>query len=326
VIVLGNFEYLRAKAPRDSFVRRLVDHFEEHGEALELDTLLPLAERDWIDGLHRVLPATFDLPEGAAGAFTEGTFYPAFLKDLARVRDSIVIFSPFATGNGTARWIDSLRVALARGVRARILTRPPEEFGGGSTDEVVELVQALRDLGIAVDLRARMHQKIAILDGRILWHGSLNILSHRDTHESMLRLDSPAACQQLGRFVSAPTGRREENAAPSLDTPENPACPNCGGPTVWNDGRFGIYFECEDANCGGKVDPRRARRQNRGSTGRNRAGGRGRGARAQGPTTDTGQPCPQSGCDGRLTERDGRFGRFLGCTNYPRCRYTENLE
>ncbi|MDR7420817.1 MAG: AAA domain-containing protein, partial [Armatimonadota bacterium] len=327
VIVLGNFEYLRAKAPRDGFVRRLVDHFEEHGEALDLDALLPLAERDWIDGLHRVLPATFDLPEGAAGAFTEGTFYPAFLKDLARVRDSIVIFSPFATGSGTARWIDSLRAALARGVRARILTRPPEEFGGGSTDDVVELVQSLRNLGITVDLRARMHEKIAILDGRILWHGSLNILSHRDTHESMLRLESPAACQQLGRFVSTPTGRREEDAAPSLEAPENPACPNCRGPTVWNDGRFGIYFVCEDADCGGKVDPRRARGQRRsGTAARDRAGGQRRGPRSRRESTDTGQPCPQSGCGGRLVERNGRFGRFLACTNYPRCRYTENLE
>ncbi len=326
VILLGNFEYLRAKAPRDGFVRRLVDHFEEHGEALGLDALLPLAERDWIDGLHRVLPATFDLPEGAAGAFTEGTFYPAFLKDLARVRESIVIFSPFATGGGTARWVDSLRAALARGAKARILTRPPEEFGGGSSDEVAELVQALRGLGSTVDMRTRMHEKIAILDGRILWHGSLNILSHRDTHESMLRLESPAACQQLSRFVTTPAGRREEDAAPSLDAPENPACPKCGGPTVWNDGRYGIYFECEDANCEGKVDARRGRGQRKTGTARGRAPGESRGRRQQSASTDSGRPCPEPACGGRLAERNGRFGRFLGCTNYPRCRYTEDLE
>lgn len=325
VIILGNFEYLRAKAPRDGFVRRLVDHFEEHGEALDLDALLPLAERDWIDGLHRVLPATFDLPDGAAGAFTEGTFYPAFLKDLARVRDSIVIFSPFATGSGTARWIDSLRAALARGVRVRILTRPPGEFGGGSTDDVVELVQSLRSLGITVDLRARMHEKIAILDGRILWHGSLNILSHRDTHESMLRLESPAACQQLGRFVTTPVGRRDEDAAPSLDAPENPACPKCGSPTVWNGGHYGIYFQCADSSCDGKVDPRRVRSRRGSGTERDSAGGQRRGRRTQRQTTDTGQPCPHPGCGGRLVERNGKYGRFLGCTNYPRCRYTENL-
>lgn len=322
VVLLGNFEYLRAKAPGNGFVRRLVDHFEEHGEALDLNTLLPLAERDWVDGLHRVLPVTFDLPDSAAGAFTEGTFYPAFLKDLGRAHESIVIFSPFATGTGTGRWVDPLRAALARGVRVRILTRPPEEFGGGGTDEVGELVRALRDLGVAIDLRTRMHEKIAIIDGRVLWHGSLNILSHRDTHESMLRIESPAACGQLARFVSTPVvGRRDE--APSLETPENPPCPTCSGPTVWNNGRYGIYFACEDSNCDGKVGPRQRSRGHQGeNTGRRRTGTRG--ARRSSVAT-AGRPCPKAGCGGRLAERNGHFGHFLGCTNYPRCRHTENL-
>ncbi len=323
VVLLGNFEHLRAKAPFSGFVRRLVDHFVEHGEALDLDTLLPLAERDWVDGLHRVIPGTFDLPEGAAGAFTEGTFYPAFRTDLARVRRSVVIFSPFATGPGTSRWVDLLRAGLARGVRVRILTKPPGEFGGGGTDEVTELVHGLRALGVAVDLRARMHEKIAILDGRILWHGSLNILSHRDTHESMLRIDSPAACQQLSRFVSTPMGRREEDT--TLDAPENPECPKCGSPTVWNDGRYGVWFECQSASCDGKVDSRRSGAQRRSGTPRAGTGGGKEGHKTQGASTQAGQPCPQPGCNGRLVERNGRFGRFLGCSSYPRCRYTENV-
>lgn len=326
VILLGNFEYLRAKAPPEGFARRLVDYFETHGEALGLDALLPLAERDWSHGLHRMLPATFDLPDGAASVFTEGTFYPAFLKDLARAHESIVIFSPFATATGTARWIDSLRAGLARGVKVRILTRPADECGGGSPDKVAELVQELRGLGITVDMRARMHEKIAIIDGRILWHGSLNILSHRDTHESMLRLESPAVCQQLSRFVTTPAGSREEDAAPSLAAPENPACPKCRGPTVWNDGPNGIYFECEDAKCKGVVNPRRGRGQTKSGTTRGRAPGEDRGRRQQRAGTDSGRLCPQPGCGGRLVQRQGRFGRFLGCTNYPRCRYTEDLE
>jgi hypothetical protein len=32
--------------------------------------------------------------------------------------------------------------------------------------------------------------------------------------------------------------------------------------------------------------------------------------------------CPN--CDGLLLERNGKFGPFLGCSNYPRCRYTRN--
>ena len=325
VVLVGNFEYLRAKAPGDAIVRRLIDNFEAHGEALDLNTLLPLAERDWVDGLHRVMPASFDFPEGAAGAFTEGSFYPAFLQDLARAHESVVIFSPFATGPGTGRWVDPLRAALGRRVRVRILTRPPAEPGGGTTEEVGELVSALRDLGVTVDLRARMHEKIAILDGRILWHGSLNILSHRDTHESMLRIESPAACSQLARFISTPAGRRDD--APALDVRENPECPKCGGPTVWNDGRFGIYFECERPGCDGKTDARRNVRaratggDGRG-TGRRRPSGHGSGS----TMGAGGRPCPKPGCGGRLAERNSRNGRFLGCTNYPGCRYTENLK
>jgi hypothetical protein len=324
VVLLGNFDYLRAKAPGDSFVRRLIDHFEEHGEALNLNTLLPLAERDWVDGLHRMLPVTFDLPENAAGAFTEGTFYPAFLQDLARARESIVIVSPFATGGGTGRWIDPLRTALARGVRVRILTRPPEEWGGGGTDEVSELVRALRDLGVTVELRARMHEKIAILDGRLLWHGSLNILSHRDTHESMLRIASPAACSQLACFISTPIGGHGDET-PMLAAPENPQCPECGGATVWNNGRYGIYFECEAPNCDGKLDARqRGRNQSRSrKTGGLRIKQSGQQSRSAGNVTR--RPCPHPDCSGQLRERKGRYGRFLGCTNYPRCQYTEDL-
>lgn len=30
--------------------------------------------------------------------------------------------------------------------------------------------------------------------------------------------------------------------------------------------------------------------------------------------------CPAAGCGGRLVERNGRFGTFFGCSNFPKCR------
>ncbi len=323
VILLANFKYIRAKAPRKGYVHRLLDLFENHGETLDLKALLPLAEQGWIDGLHQVLPDTFDLPKGAAGAFTEGTFYPAFLRDLVQARKSIVIFSPFATGRGTGRWVDPLRAALARRVCIRILMRPPQESGEIQTDELGELVRALRDLGVVVDLRAQMHEKIAILDGHTLWHGSLNILSHRDTHESMLRIESTTGCQQLSRFLTTPASRHRKDNTPSLEAPENPKCPTCGGPTIWNTGREGIWFKCENPACDGRIGTRRTRRDARG----NGAGRQGQpSTRKENVSNDTnGRRCPEPGCGGELRMRNGRYGPFLGCSNYPRCRHTEDL-
>jgi hypothetical protein len=255
LILVANFDYLKSRAPAGSYVLRLIHHFEAHGRPFDLASLLPRCERDWIDALHRVLPAGFKVPEGAAGIFNEVTFYPAFEQDLARSRESVVLASPFATPAGTARWADLLRAAVIRGVRVQVLTRPPEESPGAPTDEVAELHEQLRGLGIAVDLRKRMHEKIAIIDRHILWIGSLNILSHRDTHESMLRIPSPGACREFARFLNL--------VAPLRDQPSQ------------------------------KVS-----RQNR--------------------------QCPK--CGGQLKERSGRRGRFLGCSNYPGCRYTEDVE
>jgi ssDNA-binding Zn-finger/Zn-ribbon topoisomerase 1 len=315
VVLIANFDYLRAKAADGAIVRPLVEHFAEHGDALDVESLLPLADRDWVNALHDVALPGFELPDGAAGAFTEGTFYPAFAHDLMTAKSSIVLFSPFVTAPGTSRWAEPLRGALARAVAVRVVTRPPGEAGGAPGDEVDELVGELRALGVTVDLRARMHEKIAILDGRVLWHGSLNILSHRDTHESMLRIESTAACEALGRFVSTPTGRKDQRA--DLHAPENPACPTCGGPTVWNSGPYGIWFQCAKRDCVGKVDPK-----HRGHPSTHSQHG-GRGVRAG--TGVNARKCPEPGCGGRLAERLGKHGRFLGCTRYPWCRHTENL-
>ncbi len=32
--------------------------------------------------------------------------------------------------------------------------------------------------------------------------------------------------------------------------------------------------------------------------------------------------CPK--CGGQLVERTGKYGSFIGCSNYPKCKYTRN--
>jgi hypothetical protein len=81
-----------------------------------------------------------------------------------------------------------------------ITLRPEEPHGSG-------LVEELRRLGASVTLRELTHEKIAIIDGRILWHGSLNIFSHRDRRESMLRFESTTLCKQIWRSVNVLTNQ-----------------------------------------------------------------------------------------------------------------------
>ncbi len=34
------------------------------------------------------------------------------------------------------------------------------------------------------------------------------------------------------------------------------------------------------------------------------------------------EKCPR--CGGTMVKRNGKFGMFLGCSNYPKCKYTRN--
>ena len=34
--------------------------------------------------------------------------------------------------------------------------------------------------------------------------------------------------------------------------------------------------------------------------------------------------CPE--CGNKLIKRKGKYGEFMGCSNYPRCKYTKNID
>lgn len=38
----------------------------------------------------------------------------------------------------------------------------------------------------------------------------------------------------------------------------------------------------------------------------------------------SGTPCESSGCTGHMVERQGKFGRFYGCSRFPECRYARS--
>ena len=312
IILVANFAYLSEKLPSKAILRRVLRRFQEHGQPLDADSVLSLGDADWVDGLRQLSPRGFPVSEGLTGIFSEGTFFPTFMADLEAAQRSAVIFSPFLTARGAGRLADHLRASIERGVAVRLVTNPPAPGGLFGDDGLVETIEELRKLGVAVDLRAKMHEKIAFLDDEVVWAGSLNIMSHRDTSELMLRLPSRAAFEQIAAFVTTPgMGKSEERA---LFEQENPTH-SCGCPMVWNTGPYGVYFACPQ--CGEKVDARRLARGGDAPSRKKRTG-----RRHAAPV----KPCPEPGCRGRLTRRTGRRGPFLGCSEYPRCRHTEELE
>ena len=66
-----------------------------------------------------------------------------------------------------------------------------------------EGVNAIRQRGIELVDRDKMHEKIIVIDEKILYHGSLNALSFNDTTESMLRILTPRIVREVSEYIQS---------------------------------------------------------------------------------------------------------------------------
>ncbi|MBR7838760.1 AAA family ATPase, partial [Actinospica durhamensis] len=175
LIVIADMDFLREKLPRTGAARAMVQHLERHAFAWPVDQLVPVREASEL--------ATLSTEELARPAFFPADEVDrAVAWDLDRALRSIEVFSPFLAATALDRWLPRLRSRAQAGVAVTVYTRPPED------DRNTAHVERLRAAGCHVDFRERMHEKVLILDDDVLWHGSLNLLSHTGSRDLMMRL------------------------------------------------------------------------------------------------------------------------------------------
>ena len=55
----------------------------------------------------------------------------------------------------------------------------------------------LKNEGISVVFQSNIHQKFAIMDQKIVWYGSINLLSYGSSQESIMRIESSNIANEL---------------------------------------------------------------------------------------------------------------------------------
>lgn len=133
--------------------------------------------------------------------YDDQSFYEAFARDIKSARSSIIIESPFMTARRLDLLYPILESALGRGVRIIINTRDPATHEPIMGEQAAQAIRILQTLGVTVLFTANHHRKLAIIDRRILWEGSLNILSQNDSCEIMRRIVSPELANQMIQFT-----------------------------------------------------------------------------------------------------------------------------
>ncbi len=126
--------------------------------------------------------------EAADIIFDKQSFLPIFSQDMLNSRREILIVSPFVTKRRAYQMLESLRTPLQQGVRVTVVTRPLDSSSGDGYDDLNETLKVLEQAGIEIVFKPNIHQKFAILDQKIVWYSSINLLSYGSAEESMMRL------------------------------------------------------------------------------------------------------------------------------------------
>ena len=111
------------------------------------------------------------------------------------MKSKVFLASPFTTAQGTERWMQTFRDLRAKDVEIVGFTKHVNEKDTSTNSAKIHTSLE----GVFKELRpvSKMHEKLAVFDQRVVWLGSLNILSHKNSTEIMVRIDSPDFAQSI---------------------------------------------------------------------------------------------------------------------------------
>jgi hypothetical protein len=117
--------------------------------------------------------------------YDETTFYKKFLKDLHNCKEEVIIESPFITISRMKTLHYEFELLIRKGINVYVITRDPLEHNKTLALQAEAVIQVFEDLGVQVFFcKGNHHRKLAILDRKVLWEGSLNILSQIKSREN----------------------------------------------------------------------------------------------------------------------------------------------
>ena len=134
--------------------------------------------------------------------FDKNNFLLVYSNDIISASTEIIIVSPFITKKRTLEMMKNLQIALDKKVKIIVVTRPAEEYKGKDSHSWQSIIEHLKSAGVNIVMKTNIHQKFAIIDQKLVWYGSINLLSYGGAQESMMRLESINIAHELRRSIA----------------------------------------------------------------------------------------------------------------------------
>ena len=171
------------------------DYVDIHVPVLERMYYKRLAAYSALGYSVRAFPSEPDQKIGTI--FNEQSFLSVLSNDMEQATKEILIFSPYLSKGRVSQMKRLFVTSLQQGANVVVFTRSPESFSNASRQKVFDMIADLKNGNVKVIVKERIHQKFAIVDRRIVWYGSINLLSYGRSEESMMRFENREIAEEL---------------------------------------------------------------------------------------------------------------------------------
>jgi superfamily I DNA and/or RNA helicase len=243
LIIVGDFEYIRKSAKKAFVGAKLLPFLLNRFPVVDsLDIVKSGLAARAAKAQTAVLGGDIEAAENRI-VVTQESFFRYLRSDFANARFRIVVYSPFITENRVAQLEPQLRAAIERGVSVYIVTKPHCDRTKKEIQQYQMLENTLTNWRAIIVHKRGMHEKLVFIDDSILWEGSLNPLSFRDTQEHMERRFSKKVSTEYASTL------RLNNLIEGYNDGA-PECPICNGVMIACEGRDEpFYWRCVNEDC-----------------------------------------------------------------------------
>lgn len=137
---------------------------------------------------------------GEHDVFFHHNYLEPLLRDLNNTNGLAILQSPFLGWDQMSKLKPEIKRSIDRGVRVSLfILQPNPKFKQDPVKIATtnEWAARLMDIGVRVNYRQLIHEKLALFDEFASWEGSLNFMSHVDTKERMNRWRCLAKRQEI---------------------------------------------------------------------------------------------------------------------------------
>ena len=140
-----------------------------------------------------------DTPEkqAANAIFDSDTYRPVFEQDLREAVETVLISSPTLSRKRVENLVELLLPAQEQGLKAAVITWHPDVYRYGNDENRLLLLESLRTAGFEIQYAEETCQHFAVIDEKIVWYGSMNLLSRDDVKDNIMRLESRKVAEEL---------------------------------------------------------------------------------------------------------------------------------